>query len=484
MRKTKLVLTILTFVLLFSAPTASVISQTPTCPPSPTVQEIINQVTEGSVTKWIRDFSGEDFVPIGISQRKILTRYSYQLFNMNVNALAYPYLGEQLESFGYENGTFLTDHMYSPSKTFQSKHELILDWIGKDREALVSPDQEVVDLPDTANWKNKVVTIPGHGPNNDEIVLMTAHLDNTSQTSSTIAPGAEDNASGVAALMEAARLFRFYRFDRTIKIIFFTGEEQGLLGSVAYVDDHPTEMGSIIGVVNLDMFGYDNDEDKCFELHVGNMLSSNQVGTCFSDVNNNYSLDLTFDYLTSGATGSSDHASFWAAGVGAVEILENYYNNNLPGGCSGPDRNPYYHTTNDTISHMYMPATLAISQAGIGTTASLAGPLGRCFVADPEVTATAQSNSILLTWPEIVDADIYNIYRSTTTCEGTFTKVAQVTTNSYEDLDIEYGQFYFYKVEAAETGAVCFSRLSNCAVARVEEPVTYDIFIPLVLTGE
>ena len=484
MRHSKLVLFAITIILLFSVPTASAISQTPTCPSSPTVEEILNQVTQDSIVQWIRNFSGEDFIPIGVSQRKILTRYSYQLFNMNVNALAYPYLGEQLMSFGYEQGTSLTDHSYSAYMSFQSKERAIRQWIGENSNGLLSLDKDIAVIDQSYSWKNKVVTIPGHGPNADEIVLMTAHLDSTSTSPNTLAPGAEDNASGIAALMEAARLFRFYKFDRTIKIIFFTGEEQGLLGSVAYVADFPAEMANIVGVVNLDMFGYDSNNDRCFELHVGTMASSNQVGTCFSNVNTNYGLGLSFDYLTSGATGASDHASFWDAGVGAVEVLENYFNNGLPNGCSGQDRNPWYHTTNDKIAFMNLPVTLAIAQAGIGTAASLAAPLGRCFATDPDVTATALSNSIQLTWPEVVDADVYNVYRGTTTCEGSFTKVAQVTSNTYEDTDIEIGQTYFYKVQAAETGAVCYSQLSNCAVAIVEEPVFFDFFIPLVIAGD
>jgi leucyl aminopeptidase len=284
MKKTRLVLLVITFVLLFSVPTTSATSQTPTCPSNPTVQEILNQVTEDAVTQWIRNFSGEDFVPIGVSQRKILTRYSYQLFGLNVNAMAYPYLGEQLESFGYEQGTFLTDHSYFASKIFESKGEIVREWIGKNGNGLLSLDENVTFPEQSYTWKNKIVTIPGHGPNADEIVLMTAHLDSTSTSPSTLAPGAEDNASGVAALMEAARLFRFYKFDRTIKIIFFTGEEQGLLGSVAYVADHPAEMDNIVGVVNLDMFGYDSDNDHCFELHVGTLADSNMIGTCFGTV--------------------------------------------------------------------------------------------------------------------------------------------------------------------------------------------------------
>ena len=484
MKKTRLFLLVITIVLLFSVPTTSATSQTPTCPSSPTVQEILNQVTQDDVTQWIRNFSGEDFVPIGVSQRQILTRHSYQLFNMNVNALAYPYLGEQLESFGYEQGTYLTDHSYSSSKIFESKEEVIRDWISMDGDGLLSLDQNIAFPDQSYTWKNKIVTIPGHGPNADEIVLMTAHLDSTSTSPITNAPGAEDNASGVAALMEAARLFRYYKFDRTIKIIFFTGEEQGLLGSVAYVADHPAEMIDIVCVVNLDMFGYDSDEDRCFELHVGTLADSNVVGTCFTDVIDNYGLNLTYDYLTSGATGASDHAPFWNANVGAIEVLENYHDNDVPDGCDGKDRNPNYHQTSDIIANLYLPVTQAIAQAGIGTAASLALPIGRCFDPDPYLTPTPLSNSILLTWPELVDADVYNLYRSDISCEGTFTQIAQVTANNYVDTDIENNRTYHYEVQAAETGAVCYSQMSNCAAAEVEEPVFFEIYLPLVTIGD
>jgi len=484
MKKTRLFLLVITLILLFSIPIASGNSQTPTCPSDPTVQEILNQVTEGTVTQWIRNFSGEDFVPIGASQKQILTRYSYQLFNFNENALAYPYLSEQLESFGYQQGTYLTDHSYSPYNIFESKKEVIKDWISKDGEGLLSIDQNIAYLDQALTWKNKIVTIPGHGSNADEIVLMTAHLDSISTQPSTSAPGAEDNGSGVAALMEAARLFRFYQFDRTIKLIFFTGEEQGLLGSVAYVADHPEEMDNIVGVVNLDMFGYDSNNDRCFELHVGTRTDSNLIGTCFTDVIDNYELDISYDYLTSGATGASDHASFWAADVGAIEVLENYFDNDLPGGCDGRDKNPYYHTINDKIVYMNLPVTLSIAQAGIGTAASLAEPIGRCFAADPVITATALTDTIMLSWPEIVGADVYNIFRSDTSCEGTFTHIAQVSTSNYEDTDIEFDTNYYYKVQAAESGAICYSQMSNCASAKVEEPVFFDFYIPFVITGE
>ena len=116
--------------------------------------------------------------------------------------------------------------------------------------------------------QNIIATFPGT-VHPEEVVILSAHFDSTSTNPFWLAPGAEDNASGTVALLEAARILRYYRFDRTLKLIWFNAEEQGLYGSAAYVADHPT--ANIIGVVNLDMFGYDSNSDGCFELHVGTL---------------------------------------------------------------------------------------------------------------------------------------------------------------------------------------------------------------------
>lgn len=67
-----------------------------------------------------------------------------------------------------------------------------------------------------------------------EVVLLTAHLDDMPASGG--APGADDNASGCAALLAAADIMSRYRFERTIRFVFFTGEEQGLLGSATYAE--------------------------------------------------------------------------------------------------------------------------------------------------------------------------------------------------------------------------------------------------------
>jgi leucyl aminopeptidase len=307
---------------------------------------------------------------------------------------------------------------------------------------------------------------------------MTAHLDSISTDSLNLAPGAEDNGSGVATLLEAARLFRHVQFDRTIKIIFFTGEEQGLYGSQAYVADHADEMASIAGVVNLDMFGYDADDDQCFELHVGTLTASDIVGQCFVNTISSYSLNLSYDYLTTSATTYSDHAPFWDMGVGAIEVLENFYDNGLPSGCVGSDRNPHYHKTTDTLDNMNLPTAFEIAKGGIATAAGLAGPMDACFAETPTLTAINGGSSINLTWTAVSGAESYLVYRSNEGCSGSWDLIATTESLTYQDTAAKPGTSTAYQVEAGASSGVCFSYPSSCQTATI---TGLDYFMPLLL---
>lgn len=164
MKKTRLVLVLVMIVLIFSIVPKNVAAQTPpTCGYDNTVANILGEVTQADVAQWIRNFSGEDFVSIGGAQRKILTRFSTQMFNLNINAMAYPYLGEQLQGLGYEAGIYLTDHSYTPPY-YPTGEEEIVDLLKGNADSINNNRiTQVVGFPEQATmWKNKVVTIPGH----------------------------------------------------------------------------------------------------------------------------------------------------------------------------------------------------------------------------------------------------------------------------------------------------------------------------------
>lgn len=108
--------------------------------------------------------------------------------------------------------------------------------------------------PYVARAQNVILTKPGE-TSPDQIVILCAHYDSHG------GPGADDNASGVAACLEAARVLSHGRFARTIQIIFFTAEElsPGLLGSRLYVSQLSAQVkDNIVAVINLDTIAGNN----------------------------------------------------------------------------------------------------------------------------------------------------------------------------------------------------------------------------------
>ncbi len=99
--------------------------------------------------------------------------------------------------------------------------------------------------------------------------LIVGHLDSYSPLPYSLAPGADDNASGSAGVLETASILRQYAFGCTMRYVLFTGEEQGMIGSAAFAQDLADEPGiQVAGVLNLDMIAYDSNAVPTVELHV------------------------------------------------------------------------------------------------------------------------------------------------------------------------------------------------------------------------
>ena len=109
-------------------------------------------------------------------------------------------------------------------------------------------------------WKNVVAMIPG-SVHPEEVVILCAHLDSKSEKRLAYAPGADDNASGCAAVLEAIRILSEHTFEKSIKFVFFSREENGWEGSAAYVQTIDNYRGKIEAVLNLDMIAYGDDSE-------------------------------------------------------------------------------------------------------------------------------------------------------------------------------------------------------------------------------
>ena len=212
-------------------------------------------------------------------------------------------------------------------------------------------------------WKNIIATKTGALYPNQQVILC-GHMDCTSGSPQTLAPGADDNGSGTIGVIEAARLMAGRQFEKTIKFCLWTGEEQGLLGSAAYAEEAAVRGDNIVGVFNFDMIAWDGNADGVCELHCGTSGPSIALGNLLSTVVTDYGLSLSPNLLTTQALGASDHASFWDNGYAAMLGIEQYYG----------DFNPYYHTVNDNMSHIVAPYFTNFTRAAVGATAALAIP--------------------------------------------------------------------------------------------------------------
>ena len=213
---------------------------------------------------------------------------------------------------------------------------------------------------------NVIAEIPG-SVTPDDVWVVCGHIDSTSQNPSNFAPGADDNASGSAAVIEMARVLSGFRFDSTLRFICFSGEEQGLVGSNAHVNrlKQQGQLGRVKGVINMDMIAYKNTgvNDVLIE---GGAQTSQAMMSLLSGLVSQHTNLVPF---TSTNPFGSDHMPYINNGVNAVLTIE--YQDWF---------NPNYHTTSDTFNTLTIPLALDIVRlniAGIATGAGINGYASR-----------------------------------------------------------------------------------------------------------
>jgi hypothetical protein len=285
---------------------------------NPYITSILNDIKIDSLVNFVENISGEKAVTVNGNTDTIYSRHKLRAGN----ELAYDYILQELNRYGLQ-----TDSMVFSS-----------------------------------TGKNALAIQPG-SVYPDKYYILCAHYDDMPNLP--IAPAADDDGSGVGALLEAARVLSKYQFEYTIIYAFWDEEEQGKVGSIAYANLANANNDSIMGVINMDAIAWDSDSDDAAMIHVRPIGNSLELSDTIQSVNSTYGINLNLAITNPGAT-YSDHASFWTNNFGAVLIIEDWTF----------DANPHYHTDTDLIAYFNLPYYLKLAKLSIASLASLATPVG------------------------------------------------------------------------------------------------------------
>lgn len=231
--------------------------------------------------------------------------------------------------------------------------------------------------------KNIVAVLPRHPlSSSNRIFIICAHYDtqavrepNWNPLAST-APGANDNGTGVAAMLEIAHLLSRYEYDHEIRFVALGGEELGFLGSRHYVQeaaaidqstgaDTDRQRENIVGVFNLDMLGF-NWKSDLVEIITNN--DSAWIGRALTIANAWYDIGLKIRRTQDEFVDISSHKPFWDSGYNAVTLTES----STPWRDSqNYDANPFYHTSADTADKVNFNLVRKVAQLVLVTMDSL-----------------------------------------------------------------------------------------------------------------
>lgn len=228
----------------------------------------------------------------------------------------------------------------------------------------------------------------------DAAYVICAHYDTAMNT-----PSADDNSAGVAAVLSAAKIMSQYEFNHDIRFICWSGEEQGLIGSHAYVENSYENCDNIIAAINLDMIGYTSDkiENDEYKVLVYETCSNKLIGTAIEiSENPEYSQYLNLEVVPSEDDSGhiSDQRSFCKFAYGSIFIHEFTWNEEKD-------------KSSDTIENMDVDYATRVAKLAMGTLAKLA--------LSPAVSNTPPEKPGTINGPDDGEINVRYTYTTSTT---------------------------------------------------------------------
>ncbi len=199
----------------------------------------------------------------------------------------------------------------------------------------------------------------------DSVLIIGGHYDSVTPNSysnrNSAAPGAEDNGSGTASAIEAARILANHQLEATVKFVAWDAEEIGLRGSNAYAEKAYRQNEPIAFYLNFDMIGYQHPQDPLRDIILYTDEASRPYAKLVADIARTYTSLIP---AIPGNSAGSDHWSFQQWGYRAIFGFEGAYDFS---------HNPNYHRPTDLAENMDFSFYKENVQMGLATILHLAG---------------------------------------------------------------------------------------------------------------
>lgn len=256
---------------------------------------------------------------------------------------------EEMQAMGAADGSAVGSRYYS-----LTGNQLAAEYLFQQLEAVGARVwYEDFVTPDGLLLVNVVGELPGK--DESKIYGMMAHFDTTA-TIPSVSPGADDNATGVAATLEIMRVLSGYQLKHPVRAVFTNAEDSGLLGSDAWAKRAAKEKTPIEGIFNVDSVGSARRGEVL-------ILNGDQKSAWLSDimvrVNHAYGMGQSIESLQSDKIVADDNY-VRAQGIESIMIARELYK-----------ESPYHHTANDLVEHVSIPVTVSATQVVLLSVASL-----------------------------------------------------------------------------------------------------------------
>jgi Zn-dependent M28 family amino/carboxypeptidase len=203
------------------------------------------------------------------------------------------------------------------------------------------------------------------GPQNGApLILLGAHYDAHGDF-----PGADDNASGVAAVLEAARVLADVPLESSVWFVLTAAEEQGSVGSAHLARRLKTERVDVRGVIAPDMIGYwPLGDDDALDLlgDMGSVALVDRMAALADALGVPYKRWIEHEYCY-----GDDHTNFQEAGFPAISPMDCVEAHNIP---PSGETLGHYHRSSDTLDTLHLPFTTRVAGLIVATLADLAVP--------------------------------------------------------------------------------------------------------------